>query len=82
MQKNDWQLLVAHFLGVDHCGHRYGPAHPEMVRKLSEMNQVIEDTIQSVDNDTMVFVIGDHGMTATGMIFLYVKSLRGNWYFY
>lgn len=37
----DWDLLIGHFLGVDHCGHRYGPAHKEMERKLQEMNQVI-----------------------------------------
>ncbi|KAF4514110.1 UNVERIFIED_CONTAM: hypothetical protein B566_EDAN019094 [Ephemera danica] len=24
IKKKDWALLVAHFLGVDHCGHRYG----------------------------------------------------------
>jgi phosphatidylinositol glycan class O len=39
--KKDWSLLVAHFLGVDHCGHRYGPYHSEMARKLSEMNHMI-----------------------------------------
>jgi phosphatidylinositol glycan class O len=39
--KKDWSLLVAHFLGVDHCGHRYGPYHPEMARKLNEMNDMI-----------------------------------------
>lgn len=41
IQKKDWDLLIAHFLGVDHCGHRYGPFHPEMTRKLDEMNSVI-----------------------------------------
>lgn len=39
--KKDWSLLVAHFLGVDHCGHRYGPYHSEMARKLNEMNDMI-----------------------------------------
>lgn len=38
---NDWDLLIAHVLGVDHCGHRYGPNHPEMARKLIETNQII-----------------------------------------
>lgn len=41
MQKTDWQVLIAHFLGVDHCGHKHGPLHDEMARKLSEMNDVI-----------------------------------------
>lgn len=42
LRQKDWQLLIGHFLGVDHCGHRYGPTHPEMTRKLTEMNNVIQ----------------------------------------
>jgi phosphatidylinositol glycan class O len=42
LKLKDWNLLIAHFLGVDHCGHRYGPNHPEMARKLTEMNDVIK----------------------------------------
>lgn len=42
LQNSDWNLFIGHFLGVDHCGHQYGPDHPEMERKLNEMNEVIE----------------------------------------
>lgn len=41
LEKSDWSLLIGHFLGVDHCGHRYGPNHVEMSRKLMEMDEVI-----------------------------------------
>lgn len=41
VEKSDWDVLIAHFLGVDHCGHRYGPYHLEMKRKLLEINQTI-----------------------------------------
>lgn len=41
LAKSDWDVLIAHFLGVDHCGHRYGPTHKEMERKLLEMDDVI-----------------------------------------
>lgn len=64
--KEDWSLLIAHYLGVDHCGHKYGPLHPEMSRKLNEMNGVIEEIVASMDDQTTLFVIGDHGMTGTG----------------
>lgn len=37
----DWEVLVAHFLGVDHCGHRFGPDHPAMADKLTQMDGVI-----------------------------------------
>lgn len=86
LAKNDWSLLVAHYLGVDHCGHKHGPMHPEMARKLTEMNAVIEQIVANMANDTTLFVIGDHGMTTTGdhggdsedevnaMLFAYSKS--------
>lgn len=41
LNKGDWDVLIAHFLGVDHCGHRYGPNHPEMTRKLEQMDGVL-----------------------------------------
>lgn len=58
--------MIAHFLGVDHCGHKYGPLHSEMSRKLTEMNAEIEKVIEQMDDDTTLYVIGDHGMTVTG----------------
>ncbi|CRL08752.1 CLUMA_CG021241, isoform A, partial [Clunio marinus] len=66
MKRKDWDLLIAHFLGVDHCGHKYGPLHPEMGRKLREMNEVITEIAHTMDDDTILFVMGDHGMTVTG----------------
>lgn len=41
LKKKDWDVLIAHFLGVDHCGHRYGPYHPEMAAKLTQMDQML-----------------------------------------
>ena len=41
LKTSDWDVLVAHFLGVDHCGHKYGPNHPEMASKLSQMDDVL-----------------------------------------
>ena len=26
-EPNRWDVLVAHFLGVDHVGHTFGPSH-------------------------------------------------------
>lgn len=42
VKRKDWSILIAHFLGVDHCGHRYGTHHPEMTRKINEMDKVIK----------------------------------------
>ena len=41
MARDDWEVIVAHFLGVDHCGHRYGPNHPQMAAKLVQMNEAV-----------------------------------------
>lgn len=43
-----WDVLVGHFLGVDHAGHKFGPGHPEMGRKLGEMNSVIDKVARSL----------------------------------
>ncbi|CAF1399458.1 unnamed protein product [Rotaria magnacalcarata] len=62
-------FIVAHFLGVDHCGHRYGPYHIEMKRKLNQMNDVIRNITLSFNksnSSSLLMVIGDHGMTQQG----------------
>ena len=62
----NWDVIIAHFLGVDHCGHRYGPSHPEMSRKLDQMNNVLQEIIDTIEDDTLLAVFGDHGMTSHG----------------
>ncbi|XP_010617590.1 GPI ethanolamine phosphate transferase 3 isoform X3 [Fukomys damarensis] len=66
MDSGEWDVLIAHFLGVDHCGHKHGPHHPEMAKKLSQMDQVIRGLVERLENDTLLVVAGDHGMTVNG----------------
>lgn len=61
-----WDVLIGHFLGVDHAGHRYGPDHYAMKEKLRQMNEVIEDLVNQIDDKTLLVVMGDHGMDSTG----------------
>lgn len=63
---NDWDVLIGHFLGVDHCGHRYGPDHYAMKDKLLQLNDIIKKVIEKLDDDTLLVVFGDHGMDSTG----------------
>ena len=44
----NWDVFIGHFLGVDHAGHKFGPNHHEMGRKLGEMNSVIEKVARSL----------------------------------
>ncbi|XP_051891299.1 GPI ethanolamine phosphate transferase 3 isoform X2 [Pristis pectinata] len=66
VEAGEWDVLIAHFLGVDHCGHRYGPHHPKMAEKLNQMNQMLRSLIAKLQNDTLLVVMGDHGMTEAG----------------
>ena len=61
-----WDVIFAHFLGVDHAGHRYGPDHSAMAEKIRQMNQVLEEIVSSIDDDTLLAVMGDHGMDTKG----------------
>jgi len=61
-----WDVLIGHYLGVDHAGHRYGPDHFAMREKLVQMNRVIEELVGSIDDDTLLVVMGDHGMDPKG----------------
>ncbi|PGH31283.1 phosphatidylinositol glycan, class O [[Emmonsia] crescens] len=61
-----WDVVVGHYLGVDHAGHRYGPNHAAMAAKLNQMDQVIRDVIKSIDESTLLVVMGDHGMDGKG----------------
>ena len=61
-----FDFLVGHFLGVDHVGHRVGPEHPSMKAKLQQMNDVLKRVVEKMDMDTLLVVLGDHGMDRSG----------------
>ena len=63
---NKWDVIFGHYLGVDHAGHRYGPDHPATNAKLKQMDTVIRDLIKAVDDQTLLVIMGDHGMDIKG----------------
>lgn len=73
LNRDDWDLLILHYLGLDHVGHVGGRNSFLMPPKLKEMDEVIKmihlSTIQPQDNDqgrTLLMVVSDHGMTENG----------------
>ncbi|KAI6092421.1 GPI ethanolamine phosphate transferase [Hypoxylon rubiginosum] len=64
--KQQWDVLIGHLLGVDHAGHRYGPNHAAMTAKLQQMDSFIRNLTQEIDDDTLLVVMGDHGMDGKG----------------
>ena len=63
---HEWDVMIAHFLGVDHVGHRFEANHPAMTDKLGQMNKMIEEVVEVLEEDTLLMVMGDHGSTPTG----------------
>nr|XP_032809279.1 GPI ethanolamine phosphate transferase 2 isoform X1 [Petromyzon marinus] len=73
LASRDWQLLVLHYLGLDHIGHTHGPASALVPHKLREMDAVVravhtallrEDESPSLP--ALLVLCGDHGMSNAG----------------
>lgn len=69
----DWDLLILHYLGLDHVGHTGGRTSSLMGPKLSEMDKIIEKLHMSLvmnsgstTRRTLLMVVSDHGMTDGG----------------
>lgn len=64
--QNEWDGLILHYLGLDHIGHKGGSRSVFMPNKHEEMDSVIKEIYESVDEDTLVCIMGDHGMNDVG----------------
>lgn len=64
--QKQFDFLIGHFLGVDHVGHRVGPSHPSMHAKLTQMDTALRRVVDLLDDDTILVVLGDHGMDRAG----------------
>ncbi|XP_048128451.1 GPI ethanolamine phosphate transferase 2 isoform X3 [Rhodamnia argentea] len=71
--RDDWDLLILHYLGLDHVGHLGGRNSFLMGPKLKEMDKVIEMIHRSSLRDkknhqkgTLLVIVSDHGMTESG----------------
>lgn len=62
----EWDILVGHLLGLDHVGHRLGPNHSEMTRKLVEADTMLRRVLKSLREDDLLILMGDHGMDEKG----------------
>lgn len=51
---------------MDHVGHFLEMNHSEIRRKMKEYNDFIEKLFEKIDDDTLVLIHGDHGMTMEG----------------
>ncbi|CDS37067.1 transferase [Echinococcus multilocularis] len=66
---HDWDLLILHYLGLDHIGHVQGPHGDAMPTKIREMDIVlgkIVSVLNSSTDDWLLVLTGDHGMSDQG----------------
>lgn len=65
-----WDVIIAHYLGVDHAGHAHGVESDSMRNKLHRIDNSIKNAVQALHkeglSDVLVLVTGDHGQTLTG----------------
>ncbi|KAJ2162531.1 major facilitator super transporter protein [Coemansia sp. RSA 552] len=73
LERDDWDAVILHYLGLDHIGHLAGPHSPLMEPKQREMDSVVErihKTIQRQDEElgrrSLLVVLGDHAMNEIG----------------
>ncbi|KAG8373901.1 hypothetical protein BUALT_Bualt11G0073400 [Buddleja alternifolia] len=75
LYREDWDVLIAHFLGVDHAGHIFGVDSTPMIEKLEQYNEIIKKVVGVLESqsgpgglheNTMLLVMGDHGQTING----------------
>ncbi|XP_031627446.1 GPI ethanolamine phosphate transferase 2 [Contarinia nasturtii] len=73
LKRNDWELLILHFLGLDHIGHVEGPFSSKVPNKLREMDTVamhihlaLSHMMQSSEEPPLFIVTSDHGMRDSG----------------
>ncbi|KAL1789353.1 GPI ethanolamine phosphate transferase 2 isoform X1 [Sigmodon hispidus] len=73
LKRGDWDVLILHYLGLDHIGHISGPNSPLIGHKLSEMDSIlmkIHTSLLSKERETLspslLVLCGDHGMSETG----------------
>ncbi|KAL3621584.1 hypothetical protein CASFOL_036496 [Castilleja foliolosa] len=75
LYEEEWDVLIAHFLGVDHAGHIFGVDSAPMIGKLEQYNEIIKKVVGVLESqngpgglheNTMLLVMGDHGQTLNG----------------
>lgn len=71
----DWDVLVAHYLGVDHAGHSVGVESSRMAEKLRQMDDHVAAIVDVLRDgaasggpyaDALLLISGDHGQTLSG----------------
>lgn len=65
--RNNKDLIVAHFLALDHIGHASSSiTHPDFKAKKDKISKFLTDIVQKMSQDYVLIITGDHGMRDDG----------------
>ena len=64
-------FIYAYWDKVDTLMHEFGPSSDEVHKHISEVNKAYKNFVQSIDDDTLVIAIADHGQVDVEIIDLY-----------
>lgn len=59
-------FLFAHFISLDSFGHTYGTENEKIKETLIRFNLYLKEIYGKMDNDTLMVVVSDHGVTNEG----------------
>ena len=69
-QIDQWDVMVLHYLGLDHIGHTRGYHSPLIPKKLLEYDGYFQELFNGLQRQSsepcLIVVAGDHGMTNDG----------------
>lgn len=66
---NEWDMMILHYLGLDHIGHTFDAFSDLLPPKLTQMDNVVKVIMEKLTtsrDNYLVVVTGDHGMTDDG----------------
>eukprot|EP01065_Artemidia_motanka_P016729 TRINITY_DN20336_c0_g1_i2.p1 TRINITY_DN20336_c0_g1~~TRINITY_DN20336_c0_g1_i2.p1 ORF type:complete len:730 (+),score=112.64 TRINITY_DN20336_c0_g1_i2:85-2274(+) len=66
LEQPGWDVMILHYLGLDHVGHYLGPQDREMGVKERELDGVLREARRLLPADAVMLLVSDHGMTPSG----------------
>ena len=67
LASRDWEVMILHYLGLDHIGHTYGSRSELISHKLREMDEILSRIFVELRSErSLLLALGDHGMSVTG----------------
>ncbi|CAD8052673.1 unnamed protein product [Paramecium primaurelia] len=66
IKEDKYDFIVGHLLGIDHSGHSYNDSNQALWNKQQQYSDLLYKIYNQMDNNTILFVVGDHGMSQDG----------------